>query len=71
MEDIAGREGQFTLEKHGFMYARQTSTAMRTRDDLRDSKKIVKEYYPEMVELLKRVYVLCRYSSQTYSICRY
>ena len=55
VEDISGREKDFTLEKNGFMLAKQDSKVMVTTNDLLDLEKIQKEYYPEMEEWLKEV----------------
>jgi hypothetical protein len=57
VEDIGGREKDFTLEYHGFMMAKQKSKVILTSADLTDTDKIKKEYYPEMEAWLKEVYV--------------
>jgi hypothetical protein len=55
VHDIGGREKEFTLEKNGFMLAKQQTKVMLTTDDLRDADKIKSLYYPEMAEFLKKV----------------
>jgi hypothetical protein len=57
VEDISGREKEFTLGNNGFMLAKQVSKSMVTTEDLGDTDKITKEYYPEMEAWLKEVYV--------------
>jgi len=53
VEDIGGRESEFTFEKNGFMMAKQHTKVLHTTDDLLDEQKIKKEYYPEMEQWLK------------------
>jgi hypothetical protein len=55
VEDVTGRESQFTLWKNGFMYAKQHTNVMLKTEDLADNEKILKEYYPEMEQWLKDV----------------
>jgi len=55
VEDVAGREKDFTLEKNGFMFGQQHTKVLLTTDDLGDVDKISKEYYPEMENWLKEV----------------
>jgi hypothetical protein len=55
VEDIGGREKEFTLEKNGFMIAKQTTKTITTSEDLTDNEKIKNEYYPEMEAWLKEV----------------
>lgn len=55
VEDISGREKEFTLEKNGFMLAKQTTKIITTSEDLTDNEKIKNEYYPEMEAWLKEV----------------
>jgi hypothetical protein len=55
VEDISGREKDFTLGKNGFMLAKQTSKSMVTTEDLGNTDKIKNEYYPEMQAWLKEV----------------
>jgi hypothetical protein len=55
VEDIGGREKEFTLEKNGFMLAKQTTKSITTSEDLTDNEKIKNEYYPEMEAWLKEV----------------
>jgi hypothetical protein len=40
------------------MLAKQNTTIMLSTEDLSDTEKITKEYYPEMAKWLKEVYVL-------------
>jgi len=55
IEDVTGRESQFTLEKNGFTYAKQYTKCMLTQEDLLNVNKIEHEYYPEMEQWLKEV----------------
>ena len=55
VEDIGGRESEFTLEKNGFMLAKQQTKVMLETDDLVNDDKIKNEYYPEMEQWLKEV----------------
>jgi hypothetical protein len=55
VEDIGGRESEFTLEKNGFMMAKQQTKVMLETEDLINDEKITKEYYPEMEQWLKEV----------------
>jgi hypothetical protein len=55
VEDISGREKEYTLGKNGFMLAKQVSKSMITTDDLGNTDKIKNEYYPEMEAWLKEV----------------
>ncbi|KAN0103422.1 hypothetical protein V8E51_011735 [Hyaloscypha variabilis] len=52
VEDVTGRESQFTLEKHGFEY-RKHPTQLRL-DDWEDQDKVRAVYYPETVEIIKK-----------------
>jgi hypothetical protein len=52
VEDVTGRESQFTLEKHGFEY-RKHPTQLRL-DDWEDQDKVRTVYYPETVEIIKK-----------------
>ena len=51
VEDVIGRESQFTLEKHGFEYCKHP-TQLRL-DDWEDQDKVRTVYYPETVEIIK------------------
>jgi hypothetical protein len=55
VEDIGGRESEFTLLKNGFMMAKQQTKVMLETEDLINDEKITKEYYPEMEQWLKEV----------------
>ena len=55
VEDIGGREHEFTLETNGFIIAKQHTKVLRTTDDLLNEAKIKAEYYPEMEQWLKDV----------------
>ncbi|KAF1988840.1 hypothetical protein K402DRAFT_327789 [Aulographum hederae CBS 113979] len=55
IEDVGGREEEFTLEMNGFMYAKQDTKVMLTTEDLEDTEKITSQYYPEMEKWLKEV----------------
>ncbi|KAF2672281.1 hypothetical protein BT63DRAFT_398552 [Microthyrium microscopicum] len=55
VEDVTGRERDFSLWKNGFMYAKQHTNTITKTGDLADNDKIVKEYYPEMEAWLKQV----------------
>ncbi|KAK7955668.1 uncharacterized protein PG986_004890 [Apiospora aurea] len=51
VSDVAGREGDFTLDGQGFQYLRHPS---QTKDDFVDERRIREEYYPECAALLKQ-----------------
>jgi hypothetical protein len=53
VEDISGREHEFTLEKNGFMLGKQQTKVLLQTEDLVNDEKITKEYYPEMEAWLK------------------
>jgi hypothetical protein len=55
VEDISGRERDFTLEKNGFILAKQYTKVMLATEDLSNTDKIVEQYYPEMEQWLKDV----------------
>jgi hypothetical protein len=55
VEDISGRESDFTLEKNGFILAKQHTKVMLATEDLSNTDKIEKQYYPEMEQWLKDV----------------
>ena len=57
VEDIRGREEQFTLDMHGFQVVISPSTVKQFDDPL----VIKQEYYADCAELLKRVYVVRHY----------
>jgi hypothetical protein len=57
VEDITGREKDFTLDNSGFILGKQVSKSVVVTDDLNDTEKIKNEYYPEMEAWLKKVYV--------------
>ncbi|KAH7923057.1 hypothetical protein BV22DRAFT_1016132 [Leucogyrophana mollusca] len=51
IEDVRGKEDQFTLDTAGFQFARHAVTHTRFADDA----EIQKEYYPESVEIIKKM----------------
>lgn len=51
ISDIRGRENEFDLDTHGFQYMNQKSMEKK----FEDHEKVQKVYYPECVELLKRI----------------
>jgi len=55
--DIRGREAEFDLETHGFLYIAKQS-AEKTFEDNEHIKQI---YYPECADLMKRLYVAINY----------
>jgi hypothetical protein len=55
VEDIGGREKEFTLDRQGFMMAKQKTKVILTSEDLTNTEKIKNEYYPEMEAWLKEV----------------
>jgi len=58
IEDITGRESEFTLENNGFILAKQHTKVMLATEDLNNTEKIVSQYYPEMEQWLKEVSVI-------------
>jgi hypothetical protein len=40
VQDVTGRESEFTLEKNGFAILKQYTKVMKETDDLRDGDKI-------------------------------
>ena len=54
VEDIRGREDQFTLDKNGFQIYRHESK----EKDFADDDQIKSVYYPETEQLLKDAYVI-------------
>ncbi|KAF2397746.1 hypothetical protein EJ06DRAFT_135255 [Trichodelitschia bisporula] len=55
IEDVSGREDQFTLKDNGFIFGKQYTKVMLKTEDLSDTKKIKEQYYPEMEAWLKEV----------------
>ena len=55
--DLTGRENEFTLKGNGFCLAKSESKVMKTTDDLKNTSKILEEYYPEMKAFLQELYV--------------
>lgn len=53
VEDIGGREQDFTLDNRGFFLGKHVFDSVATTEDLNDTDKITKQYYPEMEEWLK------------------
>jgi hypothetical protein len=53
IEDIGGRESEFTLENNGFMLGKQQTKVLLKTEDLLNDEKIKNEYYPEMEQWLK------------------
>jgi hypothetical protein len=51
--DITGREDQFTLDNDGFLLTRQVTKVT----DFLDEQNVKTHYYPELVELMKKVCV--------------
>lgn len=51
IENVRGREGEFTLDKNGFQFYRRAAK----HTDFTDDDKIREEYYPESEELLKEL----------------
>ncbi|KAF6825648.1 hypothetical protein CPLU01_10147 [Colletotrichum plurivorum] len=49
--DVAGREGDFTLDSHGFQYLRHASV----ETDFTDEEQIKARYYPEAEQLYKEI----------------
>ena len=52
--NIRGQEHQYSLDKTGFQVVQHTSQ----EKDFRDEQQIKKVYYPEIEEMLKKVYVV-------------
>ncbi|QDS76171.1 hypothetical protein FKW77_007758 [Venturia effusa] len=55
IEDISGRERDFTLDNSGFFLAKHQFKSVVTTEDLGDTDKIKTQYYPELEEWLKKV----------------
>lgn len=55
VQDLTQREGDFTFEKNGFCLAKQTTTTMKTTQDIQDTRKITEQYYPEMQKWLQEL----------------
>jgi hypothetical protein len=51
--DVTGRESEYSLEKHGFVYVQHASEL--TEMDYDDHEKVKAVYYPETAELLKKM----------------
>lgn len=64
VEDIPGREAEFTLDENGFLLGTQQPKVMLATEDLSNTVKIKKEYYSEMEKRLKQVFVLLSSSFQ-------
>ena len=58
VSDITGQEENFTLDRHGFQLCRHEVKSRCLEDAYSDDKRIKDEYYPEMEQLLKEVYVV-------------
>ncbi|KAI0081647.1 hypothetical protein K474DRAFT_1635579 [Panus rudis PR-1116 ss-1] len=50
IHDVRGRESEYTLDRNGFQFVKHQSK----ETEFTDHGKIEKEYYPEVIELLKR-----------------
>ena len=50
VHEVAGREGEFSLDGNGFEFIRNTAT----EKDFLDDDQIKASYYPEVEELLKK-----------------
>lgn len=51
VENVRGREQEFTLDKNGFQWYKRPSK----HTDFTDDAKIQEEYYPESIELIKEL----------------
>lgn len=51
IENVRGSEDQYKLDNAGFQYGREASKHTRFLDD----KEIEAEYYPECIELIKKI----------------
>lgn len=51
IENVRGSEDQYKLNEAGFQFGRERSTHSRFLDD----KEIEGEYYPECIELIKKI----------------
>lgn len=51
MQDVSGRENEFTLDKNGFQFVEHTSQ----EKDFDDEERITGVYYAEVEQLLKEV----------------
>lgn len=54
INDARGREQDFTLDDNGFQFARLNSNVT----DFTDKDYVKTHYYPEVEELVKRMYVV-------------
>lgn len=59
VRDIRGTESSFTLDNAGFQIIKHNSC----EKEFKDKDKIRREYYPEMIQLLKTTYVPLIYPS--------
>lgn len=57
VRDVRGRESEFTLDKNGFQFYRNTAD----EKDFLDDEKIKSGYYAEVEQLLKDAYVFIRF----------
>ena len=58
VSDITGQEDNFTLDRHGFQLCRHEVKSQCREDEYSDEMRIKDEYYLEMEQLLKEVYVV-------------
>ena len=51
VENVRGKEDQYSLDKSGFTFVKAESGLK----DFTDDEKIAEEYYPESIELIKKI----------------
>lgn len=51
VENVRGKEDQYSLDKSGFTFVKAESGLK----DFTDDEKIAQEYYPESIELIKKI----------------
>lgn len=55
IEDIGGREQDFTLDNSGFFIGKHAFKSVVATEDLSDIEKIKEQYFPEVEQWLKEV----------------
>lgn len=68
VEDVRGREEDFSLEEHGFTY-RKHASKLSTPEEFCDFAKVQAEYWPECVELIRQVWYDIHDTNSNYEYC--
>ena len=56
VQDISAQLDKYTLDTHGFQYIKHKSKL--SKDDFADDEKVRAVYYPESIDLIKKMYAV-------------